>query len=175
MEWFQTVLNVYKSISQDNFAVQCNSSETLSCLRCTVELCATGKSVWLEPVISNVLSQEYWRPQIWQKVYKKKFIKVWQKFIKSLPCCKQTLCRQIMSYYQYHFMRKLWKSLILKGTVITSYLPPCTWALDTFQLHLFEEAASEEGTQTGQSYLRGWILVYTSIPYQYNNFSLTCV
>lgn len=105
----------------------------------------------------------------------KKFIKVWQKFIKSLPCCKQTLCRQIMSYYQYHFMRKLWKSLILKGTVIASYLLPCTWALDTFQLHLFEEAASEEGTQTGQSYLRGWILVYTSIPYQYNNFSLTCV
>lgn len=105
----------------------------------------------------------------------KTFIKVWQKFIKSLPCCKQTLCRQIMSYYQYHFMRKLWKSLILKGTVIASYLPPCTWALDTFQLHLFEEAASEEGIQTGQSYLRGWILVYISIPYQYNNFSLTCV
>lgn len=42
---FQTILNVYKSVSEDNFAVQHNSSEVLSWMRCTVEHLAQARNI----------------------------------------------------------------------------------------------------------------------------------
>lgn len=45
-----------------------------------------------------------------------------------------------------------------------------------FQLHLFEQSASEKGIQAGQCYLPSLDFVYIPIPYQNDDFRVTpCV